>query len=443
MAKSSIHIEAGKEGYLAHNDRSKPTVNSIFSDEENEVSNSSKKAFEIYRRALATRSEAYTKRTKQKLQKKTTTHLSAIVNLNKHHTLEDLKKVANHLEETFDTKVFQMAIHRDEGHIDKNGKALKNYHAHIEFLGLDSEGRSVRRKLTKKSLINLQNTVANLLQMDRGINYARERKPRPKRLGTYEYKEHKKKESEALLQEQAKVKDLNKSIKDLREKLQQQEAIREQYAYLEEFNQKLKAKVKAKKLTIKQMNKEIKFFIQRVVDLEFHAFDTIDEYADITERFAREYAISAEAEKQKREGFMTYYKGEVSYYTLYEDEIENSYSLERRINDLTTRTEEQAKEIDKLLPLKKYQAIYLELEKRIAKGQALLLEIPPTLEPLSEEERAELKKGLNKIYKDIKQANNTLAPIPSPDNSIEPKEVEPKPQKTQKKTIVRDITPWR
>lgn len=41
---------------------------------------------------LQVRSEAYTKRTKQKLQKTVVTHLSAIVNFNKEHTPEYSKK---------------------------------------------------------------------------------------------------------------------------------------------------------------------------------------------------------------------------------------------------------------------------------------------------------------------------------------------------------------
>ena len=151
MAQSSIHIEKGNAGFLSHNDRSRPTKNSIFFDEENEIKNTAKEAFKIYRNELEKRTEAYTARTKQKLQKKAVTHLSAIVNLNNNHTIKDLEPLINYLENSLDTKVFQVAIHRDEGHIDpETKKPIKNYHAHIEFMGLDNEGKSVRKKLTKK-----------------------------------------------------------------------------------------------------------------------------------------------------------------------------------------------------------------------------------------------------------------------------------------------------
>lgn len=253
MAISSIHIEKGNAGFLSHNDRSRPTKNSIFSDEENEVSNTAKEAFEIYRNELAKRSEAYTSRTKQKLQAKAITHLSAIINLNSKHTLEDLKPLINHLESELDTKVFQVSIHRDEGHIDDETKEpIKNYHAHLEFMGLDNEGRSVRKKLDRKFLSNLQSKTAEFLNMERGSNYAKERKRRPKRLGSYEFKDFKEREEKSKL---ATKKELKKEISKYREKLKEMGAAREDYARLEEVNRVLKKKIENKDLTIEELKK--------------------------------------------------------------------------------------------------------------------------------------------------------------------------------------------
>ena len=215
-AKSSIHIEQGHAGFLQHNSREKPTKNSIFFDEKNEYSCSAKQAFEIYRTELQKRTEAYTKNTNRKLHKKTITHLSAIVNLNQHHTLKDLQPLINYLEKTLDTKVFQIAIHRDEGHISDDGKQIKNYHAHLEFMGIDSNGKSVRRKLTRKYLIELQSKTAELLNMERGKNYTKEKAKRPKRLDTYEFKAHKQAEAKAV---KLTVTNLKKEIQILRNKL--------------------------------------------------------------------------------------------------------------------------------------------------------------------------------------------------------------------------------
>ena len=50
MATSSIHIEAGANGYFAHNSRESKTVNSIFDDEKNFCSCTNAQAFETYKK---------------------------------------------------------------------------------------------------------------------------------------------------------------------------------------------------------------------------------------------------------------------------------------------------------------------------------------------------------------------------------------------------------
>ena len=258
MAQSSIHIESGNLGVISHNDRSKHTSNSIFNDEPNEIDYPHKKAYQIYREELEKRTLAYTQRLNQKLHSKAITHLSAIVNLNKNHNLNDLNELKNYLEKTLDTKVFQIAIHKDEGHIDTNNNQIKNYHAHIEFMGLDTQGNSVRRKLTKSYLSQLQTFTAQSLSMQRGINYTQEKKRRPKRLDTYEYKRHKELETQELTKKQlATTEELKAEIKTLREQLKQNGAIRADYAKLEQFQKELQEQIKSKDLTINQLTQEI------------------------------------------------------------------------------------------------------------------------------------------------------------------------------------------
>jgi chromosome segregation ATPase len=261
-SRSSIHIASGHAGYLKHNDRSKKTVNTIFPNNKNEVWNNSDNAFLHYRRALFLRRENYQKRTGQKLQKSVKTHLSAIVNLNSHHTMDDLKKIKEYLETKFDTEVFQMAIHRDEGHFGENGEEIVNYHAHIEFLGIDSTGASITRKLKKGTLSQLQTDVAEMLDMERGKNYARTRTKRPKRLDTYEYKAHKEDEEKTLKkskQEQKEMLDiLKKENAELRAALQARGAKREEYAQLESVVRTLKERIKEKDLSIEEMREALK-----------------------------------------------------------------------------------------------------------------------------------------------------------------------------------------
>ena len=284
--KSSIHIEKGNLGYCFHNTRQKPTANSIFSREKNEYNNNALQAIELYKNELQKRQTAYTQRTGKKLHKNTITHLSAIVNLDEKHTLNDLKKVAGYLEETLGTKVFQIALHKDEGYIDEEtGEKHINYHGHLEMIGLDEQGNSVRRKLTRSYLIQLQNKVSEILQMERGINYTKERKKRPKRLDTYEYKEYarrKARELKPVLQENKQLKkeneelklskkELEKEISELRKKMiefnknREKEFTKEDYKYLSLLKRDLKTN-SAKEVyeKLEKYSQQIKYRMQKL-----------------------------------------------------------------------------------------------------------------------------------------------------------------------------------
>ena len=256
MATSSIHIEAGASGYFAHNSRESKTVNSIFDDEKNFCSCTNAQAFETYKNELAKRTEAYKENFgRTKLHSKTITHLSAIVNFNKEHSPKDIKKICDYLENKFDTKVIQYAMHRDEGHISENGEKIKNYHAHIEFMGLDSKGNSVRRKLDKKALIELQSDVANILEMQRGKNYTELKEKRPKRLDTYEFKKVKENESKLILASKEQLKEANNQLRTF---MKDNGAGRQDYAELEKEKKILEEQLKAKELTQDGLLKKFK-----------------------------------------------------------------------------------------------------------------------------------------------------------------------------------------
>ena len=188
MRGASIHIQAADTaGIISHDSRQKEHIaNSIFSRENNEYLHSATEAMRIYQTELEKRTKAYMERTHQKLQKKTKTLLEAVVVLEKHHTLSDVMKVAKYLEKQYDSKIVQVAIHKDEGHIEA-GKPVINYHAHILFMGIDSQGKSITRRLMKLSqLRKLQDINARLLNMRRGTDA---RKSKIKHLSTDEYKE--------------------------------------------------------------------------------------------------------------------------------------------------------------------------------------------------------------------------------------------------------------
>lgn len=179
-------------------------------------------------------------------------------------------------------------MHRDEGHtIEKNSEDIhnklyetvniKNYHAHIEFMGIDSKGKSLKQKIDKPFLKKLQTDVAKILNLKRGqesgyskeeykkiqeqldpivsypskkvynqafnkvakkLGYIKDRSKPVKRLDTYEYKDHASK------------------LGNKDRELQGQGAIREDYARLEELNKDLKQQIKDKSLTVIDLQKK-------------------------------------------------------------------------------------------------------------------------------------------------------------------------------------------
>lgn len=92
----------------------------------------------------------------------------AVVNLEEHHTMNDVKKVADFIKQKYHLTPTAIAIHRDEGYKDKaTGEVKYNYHAHVMFYTVDN-GKSQMRTIGKKALSEMQTEVANLLHMERG-----------------------------------------------------------------------------------------------------------------------------------------------------------------------------------------------------------------------------------------------------------------------------------
>jgi len=232
--KSSINIQKTTTREFYHNSREHKTNNSIFDKSDNYCNISgaeAKKAFETY---LEQAEKRYKEKTGQRLQKNVNKLYSAVINLNETHKSEDVWKVAKHLEETLGTKVLQVSIHRDEGHIDKKtGEKHINYHAHIVFSGIDENGYSVGKKLNRTYLRNLQTEVANILQMERGL-----RGSQKKRLNWKEYKEYKKREEKTINKKLNNINLINKQ--------------------LEIENKLLQAKIKKQQNTIKNLQKELR-----------------------------------------------------------------------------------------------------------------------------------------------------------------------------------------
>ena len=92
----------------------------------------------------------------------------AVINLEEHHTMDDVKKVSDFIHKKYHLTPTAIAIHRDEGYKDETtGEVKYNYHAHVMFYTVDN-GKSQMRIIGKKALSEMQTEVANLLHMERG-----------------------------------------------------------------------------------------------------------------------------------------------------------------------------------------------------------------------------------------------------------------------------------
>lgn len=168
---SSINFKKTKLGrwQLRHNERIKSP--SYLIDTPNvEVSLNYDDAVALREKMINEAKERYKQHTGQKFQAKSYLW-SAVVNLKPNSTMKDLEKLTAHINKKYGFQCYQIAIHKDEGHIDK-GEKKHNYHAHLEFVTLDKEtGRNRQRDLRPRQMSELQSEVAQILQIKRGVSY--------------------------------------------------------------------------------------------------------------------------------------------------------------------------------------------------------------------------------------------------------------------------------
>ncbi len=272
MAKASINFAKSVSGALRHNDRTQdkepdyllPVEHRLKNEVDVSAVDAERKIKELYSQAKIN----YKNKFNQPLKAKSYLW-EAVVNLNQEHTLEDVKRLVSEIEKETGFTSVQIAIHRDEGHINERGVAQRNLHAHITFFTLDKNtGQQLyRRALTKRQkeqqpnlkpmnkerLSKLQDLTAEVLNMQRG-----KKGSKAVRLEHKQYRALKRAEL-------AKLKDLKAEISILRAELKEQKAKREDYAQLEAENKALREQIKAKELTITQLNEKIENLRQKLI----------------------------------------------------------------------------------------------------------------------------------------------------------------------------------
>ncbi len=184
MAKASINFQKSKGHSYDHNFR-KDEPNYLLKAEhrlENFYWQGERTAKEIFDDELSK-----AKRKGGRIPTFENSHWEAVVNLNKRHTLEDVRKLAEHIEQKFNITCATIAVHRDEGHY-KNDKPQYNFHAHITFVTYkDGQQNWRREKIKPADLRELQTAVAEILQMERGE--IREKSERITSLNHRQYRE--------------------------------------------------------------------------------------------------------------------------------------------------------------------------------------------------------------------------------------------------------------
>ena len=142
---------------------------------------------------------------------------SAVCNIKDSTTMQELEKLTEHFSKKYGFQCYQIAIHRDEGHFNEQGEKVINHHAHLEFITLDKEtGRNRQRELSPSVLRQIQDEVAEILGMERGVykQISKTKRIEPRKYA--QMKEAEKRERKELAQELRKE---NARNADLQEKL--------------------------------------------------------------------------------------------------------------------------------------------------------------------------------------------------------------------------------
>ncbi len=242
MAKSSANFQKATAHSEAHNLR-KDEPKYLLPKEHrlpNEIWQHPEPEVEIFKKSAA----------KQKTGRKpkfVNSRWEGIINFNKNHSMEDMKKVAKHIEKKFNITCTGIFMHRDEGHLNERGVPIYNLHAHLNFVTHKDGKQNWRKAFIKpQQLRELQTEVAEILGMERG-------KSGKKRLDHRQFKQAKQEESTHLATQAA----LKKEISKLRAELQAQGAVREDYAKLEQLAKELKERVREKDLTIEELKNRL------------------------------------------------------------------------------------------------------------------------------------------------------------------------------------------
>lgn len=189
----------------------KTSINFKAAKSDSEIHNFRKKSFDYIRKDLTHKNECWMEqkiadrllkiesyckeKSGRKLQKNAMPIREAVVVIKENTTMQDLHNLSKRLEEELKIRIFQIAIHKDEGHYDKGTKEWKpNYHAHLVADWQDLQtGKTLKHQSFHYS--KMQDLAAECLEMERGVSGSLTR------LEAVEFKIKKKEEDLKILEE--------------------------------------------------------------------------------------------------------------------------------------------------------------------------------------------------------------------------------------------------
>ena len=189
----------------------KTSINFKAAKSDSEIHNFRKKSFDYIRKDLTHKNEywmeqkiadriqkieSYCKeKSGRKLQKNAMPIREAVVVIKENTTMQNLHNLSKRLEEELKIRIFQIAIHKDEGHYDKDTKEWKpNFHAHLVADWQDLQtGKTLKHQSFHYS--KMQDLAAECLEMERGVSGSLAR------LEAVEFKIKKKEEDLKILEE--------------------------------------------------------------------------------------------------------------------------------------------------------------------------------------------------------------------------------------------------
>nr|CRY94276.1 hypothetical protein [uncultured prokaryote]CRY97892.1 hypothetical protein [uncultured prokaryote] len=211
-AISSINFKKSNAIQTRHNDRDLPPNYLIGGD--CEANRTHKEALALKNQIIKNAIETYSKTTGQRFQAKSY-EWSAVVNIKLDTTMQDLERLTLFLNKKYGFQCYQIAIHRDEGHINEQGQKEINHHAHLEFITLNKEnGRNMWRRelITPKVLRQMQSEVAEILEMQRGQDKRITKRQRIEPRKYAQMKEAEKKGKKELKQELLSAKEIKERL---------------------------------------------------------------------------------------------------------------------------------------------------------------------------------------------------------------------------------------